>query len=159
MLLGEALEEVASLAKRAESLRGRACSNARYQEGEQPPENAGDLAQQASEALSHRESLARRIQQTNAQTLLNEGTEGYYLSDALVERHTLAQLHSLYTSVADAASGDRYGYGPRHSRSELKNVTDIDVNTMRGQADQIAIRMRQLNADIQQANWRTELRD
>lgn len=102
MKLAEALAERADATRRVEQLRARVVSNARYQEGESPAEDATQLLADAGEALDTLESLIRRINRTNA--AVDMGPDGT-LTDALARRDVLRLRHSVVTSAADAAAG------------------------------------------------------
>jgi hypothetical protein len=78
--LAEALSLRATAARRIEQLRSRIVSNARYQEGEDPAEDAAALLTEAGEVLREYETLIRRINRTNAATAI--GADGT-LTDAL----------------------------------------------------------------------------
>jgi hypothetical protein len=156
MKLAEALAVRSDASKRFEQLRSRAQANARYQEGEPPAENAGELLAEADRVLAELEDLIRRINRTNAATMLDEQMT---VTDAIARRDALRWRHSLYTSVADAASG---GSGPgmvRQMRSELRYVSALAVGELRTAADEAAKEHRELDVRIQQANWATDLMD
>jgi len=158
MKLAEALLLRADRKRAHDQLRARAQSAARFQEGEPPAEAAADLLARADRALGQLETLIRQINLTNAITKLpSERT----MTAALAERDVLTLRHALYTAVADAASGSRapglHGPMERQMRSELRYVTDLPVAQLRQTADQIAERRRLLDAEIQEANWATEL--
>ncbi len=122
MKLAEALSLRADAVRRIERLRGRIVSNARFQEGEEPAEDAAALLAEADEVLDEYETLMRRINRTNAATSI--GAEGT-LTDALARRDALRARHSVVTSAADAAAGaSQPGYA-RQLRSELKNVVRL----------------------------------
>jgi hypothetical protein len=70
MKLAEALALPADAARRAEQLRARIAASARYQEGETPAEDAAALLTEAEQILGELESLIRRINRTNAATLV-----------------------------------------------------------------------------------------
>src|ERR1700738_2935205 len=113
MRLAEALALRAAVARRIEQLRSRIVGNARYQEGEEPAEDAAALLTQVSDALDEVESLIRRINRTKEVTPLGEGTLTY----AIARRDTLRLRHSVLTSAADAAAGSGRPSGSRHLRS------------------------------------------
>ena len=102
MKLAEALALRADAAHRAEQLRARITANARYQEGETPAEDAVVLLAEAGQVLNELESLIRRINRTNAVTMLEGGT----LTDGLARRDVLRLRHGLVTSAASAAAGE-----------------------------------------------------
>lgn len=154
MKLAEALALRADAARRAEQLRARIGASARYQEGETPAEDAAALLTEASKALAELESLIRRINRTNAATLVDGGT----LTDALARRDVLRLRHSLLTSAADAAAG-KDQRALRQLRSELKMIPALPVADLRGQADEVARQLREVDTLIQRTNWEADLLD
>ncbi|GGP54832.1 DIP1984 family protein [Saccharothrix coeruleofusca] len=155
MKLGEALALRADVARRVEQLRARVAGNARYQEGETPAEDAEALLAQALEASDELESLIRRINRTNAATPLRDGT----ISDALARRDALRLRHGLLTAAADAATGRNQPGMARQLRSELLYVSALPVARLRADADRLARDIREVDTDIQQANWQVDLLD
>ena len=153
MKLAEALALRADAQKRFEQLRVRAQASARYQEGEEPAEDAAALLQEAEEVLRELEDLIRRINRTNAMTSLDDGVT---VTDAIARRDVLRLRHALLSSVADAASG-RAGGMPRQLRSELRQVAAVSVADLRADADAAAKEHRELDTRIQQRNWEVDL--
>lgn len=156
MKLAEALSLRATAARRIEQLRSRIVSNARYQEGEDPAEDAAALLNEAGEVLGEYESLIRRINRTNAAAAIEgAGT----LTDALARRDALRLRHYVLTAAADAAAGvNQSGYS-RQLRSELKMLSALPVAELRTQADEVARELRELDVRIQRSNWEVELLD
>jgi hypothetical protein len=154
MKLAEALALRADAARRAEQLRSRAAGSARYQEGEMPAEDAAALLAEALEVLDDLETLIRRINRTNAATPVGGGT----LTDALARRDVLRLRHGLVTSAAAAAAGEGQR-GFRQLRSELKMIPAISVVELRGQADELARELREVDSAIQRTNWEADLLD
>ena len=74
MKLAEALALRADASRRAEQLRSRIIGSARYQEGEEPAEDAEALLTEAGAVLDELESLIRRINRTNSATPVGAGT-------------------------------------------------------------------------------------
>ena len=157
MKLAEALLLRADRNRSLEQLKQRIQVSARYQEGENPPEEARALVAAASAVLDELEVLIRNINRTNSAT---EMSDGRTVTDALAERDVLRLRYSMLKGSADAASG-----GPQHvgfvraTRSELKYLRALDVKDLRQQASDIARRARELDARIQQVNWTTELQE
>lgn len=85
MRLAEALAERGELKRRIEQLGTRIVANARYQEGEEPAENAGELLDQLTDAIDRHALLIARINKTNTATRVGDRT----LTDALAERDAL----------------------------------------------------------------------
>jgi hypothetical protein len=155
MKLAEALLLRADRNRTFEQLRARIAASARHQEGERPPENASDLIQAASGVLDDLQRLIRQINRTNSETLMPDGRR---VTDALAERDVLRLRYALLTGAADAASGaSQRGIVMRATRSELKVVTDLEVRDLRQRASDAARQVRELDAQIQQVNWTTEL--
>jgi hypothetical protein len=154
--LAEALSLRATATRRIEQLRSRIVTNARYQEGEQPPEDAAALLTEVDDALDEYENLVRRINRTNAATTI--GADGT-LTDALARRDTLRLRHHVLKTAADAAAGNtQQGYS-RQLRSELKMLSALPVAELRAQGDQVAREHRELDVRIQRSNWEVELLD
>jgi hypothetical protein len=122
MKLAEALALRAEATRRIAQLRGRIVDNARYQEGEEPAEDAASLLAQTGEACAELESLIRRINRTNTAARLGAGT----ITDALARRDVLKLRHGVIT----AAGRDR-GWN-RHLRSELTFISALPVADLRG---------------------------
>ncbi|MEU8658535.1 DIP1984 family protein, partial [Actinoplanes philippinensis] len=139
MKLAEALALRAAASRRAEQLRSRVAGSARYQEGETPAEDAASLLTEAGAVLDELESLIRRINRTNAATVVEGGT----LTDALARRDVLRLRHGILTSAADAAAGEGQR-GFRQLRSELKMLPALPVADLRRQADDVARQLREV---------------
>lgn len=154
MRVAEALARRADAQRRYEQLKARAQRSARYQEGEEPAEDAAALLREAETVLVELEDLIRRINQTNATTTLGTGT----VTDALAQRDVLHLRHSLLSSVADAAAGAS-SQRPRQLRSELREIAALSVEELRAAADETAKTARELDISIQQRNWEVDLLD
>ncbi|BAV41482.1 DIP1984 family protein [Mycobacterium ulcerans] len=153
MKLAEALSLRANAARRVEQLRTRIVGNARYQEGEEPAEDAAALLAEVGETLDEYETLIRRINRTNAATAI--GADGT-LTDALARRDALRLRHYVLTAAADAAAGSNQPAYSRQLRSELKMLPALPVAELRAQADELARELRELDVRIQQSNWEVE---
>ena len=153
MKLAEALTARADLQRRIEQLRARITANARYQEGEEPAEDAAALLVQADADLLLLRDLIRRINATNSR--LDLGTDGT-MTDALAARDVLRLQHSLLADAAAAASGANDQF-LRQMRSELRQISALPVAELRSRADAVAQELRELDNRIQQANWLHDL--
>ncbi|WP_312173442.1 DIP1984 family protein [Microbacterium sp.] len=154
MKLAEALTARADLQRRIEQLRVRITANARYQEGEEPAEDAAALLVEADSDLARLRDLIRRINATNSR--LDLGADGT-MTDALAARDVLRLRHSLLVDAAAAASGASTVF--RQMRSELRQLAALPVADLRAQADAAAKELRELDNRIQQANWTRELEE
>jgi len=152
--LAEALALRADATRRVDQLRTRIVANARFQEGEEPAEDAQALLAEAGAVLDELEDLIRRINRTNAATRI--GPEGT-ITDALARRDVLRTRHSVVTAAADAAVGRSQAGMGRQLRSELKMLAALPVAQLRAQADDLARQIRELDVRIQQSNWEFDL--
>ncbi len=153
MKLAEALALRGEAQKRLEQLRARIVSSARFQEGEEPAEDASALLSEAQEVLDELVALIAQINVTNSSNSLPDGTT---LTAALAKRDVLRLQHGLLSEVADAASGQGRR-APRQMRSELRQIAALDVPELRGAADDVARELRELDSRIQQRNWEIDL--
>ena len=157
MKLAEALLLRADRNRTLEQLKQRIQVSARYQEGEDPPEDARALVSAASAVLDELERLIRDINRTNSSTVMADGRT---VTDALAERDVLRLRYSMLKISADAASGSQQQSGyMRATRSELKFMSALDVRRLRQQTSDVARRARELDARIQEVNWTTELQE
>lgn len=154
MKLAEALTARADLQRRIEQLRARITANARFQEGEEPSEDANALLVDAETDLARLRDLIRRINATNAR--LDLGADGT-MTDALATRDVLRLRHSLLADAAASASGSTQF--PRQMRSELRQISALPVADLRARADLVAQELRELDNRIQQANWTNDLEE
>ena len=150
MKLAEALIERADLQCRLEQLKQRLNQNAQYQEGEEPAESPEALLAEYRQAATKLEQLIVKINLANNRIQLESGQ---LMVEALAKRDRLKAEHNTLINLADAATQtfDRY------SRSEIKTLAAIDVKNIRKQIDEIAKQHRQLDTQIQQANWFSEI--
>lgn len=150
MKLAEALILRADQQKRIEQLKHRLLRNAKVQEGDEPAENPQELLEELKRVSDELEQLIRRINQTNSATEIEPELT---LTDALATRDVLRLKHGIYRDLAQAATVTQ----DRYSRSEVKFKSTVQVADLQKQADQLAKEYRELDAQIQQANWQTEL--
>lgn len=150
MKLAEALMERADLQRRLEQLKQRLNQNAQYQEGEEPAESPVALLAEYRQVANELEQLIVKINLANNRIQLESGQ---LMVEALAKRDRLKAEHNTLINLADAATQtfDRY------SRSEIKTLAAIDVKSIRKQIDDIAKQHRQLDTQIQQANWLSDI--
>lgn len=149
MKIAEALILRADCQKKIAQLRQRLSRSARVQEGEQPPENPQALLGELESNITELTSLIQRINRTNSNTALNDGT----LSDALAQRDTLSLKCSALSGLIQNASI----VNTRYSQSEVKLVSTVDIAALQRQVDGLSREHRLLDAQIQQLNWNVEL--
>ncbi len=152
MKLAEALILRADCQKRFEQLKSRLLRTARVQEGEVPGENPQELIGELEGVANELASLIKRINKTNSSAIL---TGEQTISDALAERDVLVLRRGAYNDLAlmAAVRSDRI------TRSEVKYVATISIAEVQKRADDLAKNYRELDAHIQEMNWKTELVD
>ena len=152
MKLAEALILRADCQKRIEQLKARVLRTARVQEGEAPSENPQELLAELERVSGELVDLIKRINKTNSTTILAEGQS---IADALAERDVLVLRRGAYSDLASMAAMRH----DRITRSEVKYVSTINVADTQKRADELAKRYRELDARIQEINWKTDLVD
>src|SRR3954454_9219334 len=146
MKLGEALARRAELQTRLGEIRDRLRISALVQEGDSPPEDPAPLLAEFEQVADELEALIAEINRTNAQIRLGSGAT---LTAALAKRDVLGWRHGALKAVADATAQQQ----ARYSRSEIRVTRTFDVGALRRRIDDIARDRRELDVEIQAANW------
>ncbi len=150
MKLAEALIDRADLQKRAAQLEERLMRNLQVQEGEDPSEDPRALLQEFLEVTTALEALLPRIHRANLSATLPSGLS---LTDALTRRDLLDLRLKVLRHAATTASERQ----TRYSNSEVRIVPVIPARDLQKLADSLAKERRELETQIQQVNWLTEL--
>jgi hypothetical protein len=150
MKLGEALAKRAELQSRLGQVRDRLRVSALIQEGDDPPEDPAPLLDELDQIADELEQLISDINRTNATTRLPSGAT---LTEALARRDVLGLKHGALKAVADATIQQQ----ARYSRSEIRLIRTFDVADVRKRVDSLAHERRQLDVEIQAANWTVKL--
>ena len=150
MKLAEALILRSDLQKRMEQIRNRLYNNVLTQEGELPSEDPDVLLKEFMSLQKELTTLIKAINRTNNNTPFDGNM---MLSEALVERDAILSKRSILSSAATLASEkpDRY------SRTEIKNVSTIDIKKFQKEADKLSKEFRELDTKIQGMNWNIDL--
>ena len=152
MKLAEALLIRSDMQKKLAQVKGRIRSNVKVQEGDTPNEDPNELLLQASQIISELNQLVERIHRTNATATTENGQSMLTL---LVERDMLETRHKLLLDAIEATRQDE----DRYSYREIKWNVIVSVSALQKQADDLAVKIRQLNLLIQASNWQIELLD
>ena len=150
MKLAEALLIRSDMQKKLAQLKGRIRNNAKVQEGDVPSEDPNELIINASQIISELSALIERIHRTNA---IANTDKGQSMLTLLVERDTLEMRHKLLIEVIEAANSE----SDRYSHREIKWHVIISIASLQKQADDIAMKLRQINMVIQSNNWQIDL--
>lgn len=150
MKLAEALLLRADTQKKIASLRERIASYAVVQKGDKPAEDPNKLLLEAAGVLDQYEDLVFKI---NAANLRGKLKDGRSLTEALAARDALAQRHSILDTAIKGSCKPPERYGV----SEIKWVAVVDAAKLQKQLDDLARKLRELNAAIQETNWKVEV--
>lgn len=150
MKLANALSQRSELQTRIRQLESRLNNNALVQEGEQPAEDPMELLRELEADYTRLEELISAINRTNNSTKLEDGVT---LSDLLAKRDCLKGKLSVLRGFLDNASAMVH----RHSASEIKIRSTVDVRRLQKQVDGLSKELRELEETIQEKNWITEL--
>ena len=146
MKLAEALILRADLQKRIEQLRIRLNNNAKVQENDTPTEDPKSLMTELDNFI---EQLTLLINKTNSVTLSN----GVTLTDMIAERDSLTLKANIMRTFLQYASQKVELY----SNKEIKILSTVDVPTLQKDLDELSKKIREIDTELQQANWLTDL--
>ena len=125
-------------------------ANVLVQDGDQPSEDPNELLKQVFSLIQEFQKLSYAIHKTNALTKLDDGRSLLALltlRDEFVEQHkTLTEARSNTSRESD-----------RYSTREIKWHKVIPVSSLQKQADDISLKLRDLNVLIQSNNWKIDL--
>lgn len=152
MKLAEALLLRADMQKKLESLRERISQNTVVQEGETPSEDPVAMLDQAKAICLQLKELVFAVNQAN---LTGRTSKERTLTEALAERDSLALQHSIVQTAATSAARPPERYGVK----EIRWVKTVDVVALQKSVDDMAKSLRELNAEIQEANWQIDVKD
>ncbi len=152
MKLAEALLLRADMQTRYQRLRERVMASAVTQEGDKPREDPEKLLRESMGLVGELRALMTRINRTNAKAMIEDGRP---MLEAIEERETLKMRHELLVEIAKGVRREP----ERYSYREIKWVVNLDVAVLQRQADDIAEKLRVLNAKIQETNWKIKLED
>lgn len=150
MKIAEALLLRADMQKKLASLRERVGKNAVVQQGDEPHEDPDKLIKESFSVLKELESLVFRINQANLKHALPDGRS---LTQAIAQRDTFVAQHSLLRHAIANTQKDP----DRYSMAEIKWVATLKVAGLQKQTEDLAKSIRELNAAIQETNWKAEL--
>ena len=149
MKLAEALILRADLQKRIEQLRIRLNNNAKVQENDTPTEDPKSLMTELDNLIEQLTLLIKQINKTNSVTLSN----GVTLTDMIAERDTLTLKANIMRTFLQYASQKVELY----SNKEIKILSTVDVPTLQKDLDELSKKIREIDTELQQANWLTDL--
>jgi hypothetical protein len=150
--LAEALLLRADMQTRLARLRERIAANMVVQQGDKPKEDPTKLLSEAAGLLRDLERLIVSINRTNTKAKIEDGRT---MTEAIAARDMLKAHYSLILSSAEAAKRDPDRYGVR----EIKWVSLVDVARLQKQADDLAKKIREINGEIQKADWKIDLEE
>jgi len=120
------------------------------QEGEAAAEDTDKLLAEVEQLFQRQLMLISAINRTNAKT---EYAKGKTISDAIAERDVPGKKRDFLRSVTDAASVRQ----DRYTKSEVKFVATVSIAGLQKQIDQLSKQYREVDTQLQELNWKTEL--
>jgi hypothetical protein len=156
MKLAEALTERKALQERLARLRARLVANARVQEGDVPAEQPEVLLTEIEEAASALERLIVRINLTNVAAAVTEEPR-LTLMEAVARRDMLKLRFAALAELVAAAQPNPRAFAV--TRSEIRSRPTVDVAETQKRLDALAREIRELDTQLQAANWTVELVD
>ena len=150
MKLANALSQRSELQTRIHQLESRLNNNAQVQEGEQPAEDPAELLRELDEDYARLEELVSAINRTNNTTRLEGGDT---LSGLLARRDCLKGKLGVLRGFLNNASSLVH----RHSASEIKIKSTVNVRELQKQVDSLSRELRELDEALQEKNWTTEV--
>lgn len=115
-----------------------------------PAEKPDDLFKELYRKLREFEEIVVRINKTNLATKTSSGMD---ITSAIAKRDSLQRLHGILEAVSNNANSTT----SRYSTTEILNIATIDVASMRKKMDGIAKQRREMDVEIQAANWTNDL--
>ncbi|OFI50456.1 hypothetical protein BG261_00825 [Floricoccus tropicus] len=152
MKLAELLMERKDIQIKLAEIKERMNSVVRIQEGDTPEIDPLVLIKQFEETNKRLVKVVETIEKANQETLMDKGKT---LAQALVAREGLRRQHLFYTSVINQASEKVH----RYSNSEIKDIVTVDLADLHKKKDQIAKKLREIDAKIQEKNWNIEVEE
>jgi hypothetical protein len=137
--------------KKIISLKQRINANVLVQDGDQPSEDPNELLKQVFSLIQEFQKLSYAIHETNALTKLNDGRSS--LLALLTLRDEFVEQHKTLTAAISNTSRE----SDRYSTREIKWHKVIPVSSLQKQADDISLKLRDLNVLIQSTNWKIDL--
>jgi hypothetical protein len=154
MKLAEALTERKAMQERLARLRMRLVANARVQEGDAPAERPDALLAEIGEVAEALERLIVRINLTNVAAAVTEAPR-LTLMEAVARRDLLKVRFAALAELVAAAQPNARQFAV--TRSEIRLVPTVDVAEMQKRLDALARDIRELDTQLQAANWAVEL--
>ena len=150
MKLAEALILRSDIRKRMAQWNDRARTSVSVQEGEQPTESPEVLFAEWNAMVEEFTALSARINRANINVKLPNGIS---IMEAIAQRDAL----TLRANGLNTAIGFATAVQPRYGRAEIKTVAMIDVATVRRDMTDLTRQRRELDVQIQAANWANEM--
>lgn len=165
MLLAEALAARKDAATAIDGLRARLTAAVlRYEDQEAAAEDPNDVVATLERVLDRYESLTVRINRTNNDTRLTFQERELSVMEAIALRQRLvleAKARRAAVEAVENATGsgrnNRGWLGSRRGKDDLREIPTINLRAERHTADGLSEAVRQLDMQIQQRNWTTEL--
>lgn len=129
-------------------------SNLFHPEDEVSPEDPAEILRQLDSLVEAQEALILLINLTNVKQRLKVGDEEFTLMEAVLRRDRLKRQEQYLRDLGIDSIRQRRG-----KKEDLKYVAALDVQALRLKHDGLAKRLREFDVALQEANWKTELKE
>ncbi len=153
MKLAEALLIRSDMQIKLAQLKRRIHNNVKVQEGDTPSEDPNTLMLESSQIISELSRFIECIHRTNSIAMITTRDKEQSMLSLLGERDTLKMRHKLLTDMIEATHTEE----DRYSLREIKWQVIVSVSSLQKQADDLAVKLRQVNLVIQANNWQIDL--
>lgn len=149
MKIAEALSLRAELQKRIAQLRQRLVDNAKVQEGDTNIEDSSCLLVELENCIQQYQEIIARINLTNATIKL----DGISLTEMIAKKDAQSLKVSVLRELLSAAR-EKIN---RYSNTEIRIISTVDIADLQKEVDRNSKELRELDCQLQQANWLNEL--
>jgi len=150
MKLAELLNERKTVKEEIKNLKQRLYLSAKMQEGDQAPVESPEELKKSLMALFEKlNKLIVMINNANVSTLIDEKN----LMELIAERDKNISIAQALHGLAENATPK----SERFSRNEIRYVTTVNIKEIRKEADSYSKKARDIDNQIQAANWNTEV--
>ncbi|MBI5197956.1 MAG: DIP1984 family protein [Nitrospirae bacterium] len=150
MKLAELLSERKVIKEEIQKIKERLYLAAKVQEGDAAPaESPEELKSTLIGLFDQLEDLIVKINRTNGDTRIGDKS----LMEWIADRDKNLAIANMLHGLADTATPKP----ERFSRNEIRYVPMVNIREVRREADRYAKKAREIDVNIQTANWNTEL--
>lgn len=153
MKLAEALLLRADIVKKVAGVQERLSRNCVHIEGRKPEEDPVKLLEENFLVIDKLEQVISKINHANT---VNTLPDGMTITQAMARRDTYIKRHSVLTTVINSCRNVGV-QDNMYDDKKIVRVSPFTVKDIRKQADDLSAKIREINARIQETNWKVEI--